>query len=74
MKAQSIAVEEPGTDTTPVRVKKIGHIVFRVKDVEETIKFWTEVMGFHVSDRNEGGLIFLRCGSDHHTIGVGKAN
>ena len=74
MKAQSIAEEEPGTDTTPVRVKKIGHIVFRVKNVDETIKFWTEIMGFHVSDRNEGGLIFLRCGSDHHTIGVGKAN
>ena len=74
MKAQSIAVEEPGTEPTPVRVKKIGHIVFRVKDVEETIKFWTEIMGFQFSDRNEGGLIFLRCGSDHHTIGVGKAN
>ena len=40
---------------TPVKVKKIGHVVYRVSDVERSVKFWTEVMGFKESDRNEHG-------------------
>jgi len=27
-------------------------------------------MGFQVSDRNERGMIFLRNGSDHHTVAL----
>jgi catechol 2,3-dioxygenase-like lactoylglutathione lyase family enzyme len=58
---------------TPVKVKKLGHVVFTVSDVERTIKFWTEIMGFQVSDRNEHGMVFLRNGSDHHTIALAPA-
>lgn len=58
---------------TPIRVKKLGHVVFTVSDVERTTKFWTEVMGFRVSDRNEMGMVFLRHGSDHHTIALFSA-
>ncbi len=59
--------------TTPVQVKKLGHVVFNVRDVERTTKFWTEIMGFHVSDRNERGMVFLRNASDHLSIGLAKA-
>ncbi len=59
--------------TTPVQVKKLGHVVFNVSDIERTTKFWTEIMGFHVSDRNERGMVFLRNASDHHTIGLAKS-
>lgn len=58
---------------TPIKVKKLGHAVFYVSDIERTVKFWTEIMGFKVSDRNEHGMVFLRCGSDHHTIGLAPA-
>ena len=44
-------IPEPN-DPTPVRVQKLGHVVFMVTDIERTTKFWTEIMGFHVSDRN----------------------
>jgi catechol 2,3-dioxygenase len=74
MKAESLAApRKQFDDETPIRVKKLGHVVFRVKDLDATIKFWTEVMGFQLSDRNENGLVFLRYGSDHHNIGVAKA-
>ena len=56
--------------TTPVNVKKLGHVVFTVSDIERTTAFWTEVMGFQVSDRNELGMVFLRSGSDHHTVAL----
>src|SRR2546425_3032571 len=57
-------------EVTPVRVRKLGHVVFTVTDIERTTSFWTEIMGFHVSDRNERGMVFLRNASDHHTIAL----
>lgn len=58
-----------------ISVNKLGHMVYEVSDIERSVKFWTEVMGFHETDRNEHGMVFLRCGSDHHAIGLkpGKA-
>ena len=58
------------SDPTPVKVQKLGHVVFTVTDIERTTKFWTEIMGFQVSDRNERGMVFLRNASDHHTIAL----
>ena len=56
--------------TTPVKVRKLGHVVFTVSDIARSTRFWTDVMGFQVSDRNERGMVFLRNGSDHHTIAL----
>jgi catechol 2,3-dioxygenase-like lactoylglutathione lyase family enzyme len=55
---------------TPIKVAKLAHLVYEVSDIERTVKFWTEIMGFHISDRNEKGMVFLRHGSDHHSIGL----
>ncbi|HUB96892.1 MAG TPA: VOC family protein [Stellaceae bacterium] len=57
-------------EVSPIKVRKIGHLVYEVSDVERTVKFWTEIMGFKISDRNEFGMVFLRTASDHHTIAV----
>jgi len=66
-------VLESTKETTPIHVRKLGHVVFRVSDVERTTKFWMEIMGFQVSDRNEIGMVFLRHASDHHTIALAPA-
>ena len=55
---------------SPIKVNKLGHIVYEVMDVERTAKFWKEVMGFQETDRNELGMVFLRYGADHHAIGL----
>lgn len=59
--------------TTPVQVKKLGHIVLTVRDIERSRRFWEDIMGFKVSDVNERGIVFLRCGSDHHTVALAQA-
>ncbi len=59
---------------TPIRVRKIGHVVYRVTDIDRSTKFWTEIMGFKVSDVNENGMVFLRCQGDHHTVALARAN
>ncbi|MBM3342507.1 MAG: hypothetical protein FJY56_10425 [Betaproteobacteria bacterium] len=60
----------PATRASPVRIKKLGHIVLEVSDVERSIKFYTEVLNFRVSDRQETGGAFLTGIGDHHTIGL----
>ena len=55
---------------TPVQIKKLGHVVFTVSDIQRTTRFWTDIMGFQVSDRNERGMVFLRNASDHHTVAL----
>jgi catechol 2,3-dioxygenase-like lactoylglutathione lyase family enzyme len=56
--------------TSPIKVNKLGHFVYEVSDVERTAAFWTEVMGFVETDRNKHGMVFFRCGADHHAIGL----
>jgi catechol 2,3-dioxygenase-like lactoylglutathione lyase family enzyme len=56
--------------TTPIQVRKLGHLVYEVSDVERSTAFWTEIMGFSISDRNEFGMVFLRSGGDHHSIAL----
>ena len=64
---------EATQETTPVHVKKIGHVVLSVSDIERSGRFWTEIMGFHFSDRNEHGMVFYRNATDHHTVALIQA-
>ena len=55
-------------------ITKIGHVVLHCRDLERTVKFYTEVLGFKVSDvyPNDmvpGGMVFMRCAADHHGVG-----
>jgi catechol 2,3-dioxygenase-like lactoylglutathione lyase family enzyme len=47
---------------------KLGHVAYRVRDVQEVVKFYTDVLGFRVSDWRDHTFAFLRCGPDHHTV------
>ena len=61
------------TEQSPVHIRKLGHVVFRVRDVERTIKFYAEILNFRVSERNEHGQVFLNACGDHHTIAIAQA-
>src|SRR5262245_11968862 len=61
------------SESSPIRIKKIGHVVLSVSDIERSSKFRTEVMGFKFSDKNEGGMRFFRNSTDHHTIALVQA-
>lgn len=49
-----------------VKIRRLGHVGIFVKDVEASKRFYTDVLGFKVSDINEQGIVFLRCATDHH--------
>jgi len=57
------------------QLRKIGHVVLNVSDLEASVRFYTEVLGMKVSDRYPdsmmpGGMVFLRCNTDHHGVAL----
>jgi catechol 2,3-dioxygenase-like lactoylglutathione lyase family enzyme len=61
--------------TTPFAVRKLGHAVIYVSDIERSKRFYTEVLGFKISDdyppsMAPDGFVFLRCNGDHHCLAL----
>jgi catechol 2,3-dioxygenase len=64
----------------PFRLNKIGHLALYVSDLQRSAKFYTEVLGFQISDvyaedggQLPGGAVFVRLNADHHGIALFKA-
>jgi catechol 2,3-dioxygenase-like lactoylglutathione lyase family enzyme len=49
-------------------ILKLGHVAYRVLDVQSVVKFYTEVLGFRVSDWRGDYFVFMRCNTDHHSL------
>ena len=61
-----------------ISVKRIGHVGLLVADVERSLKFYTETMGFTVTNlrHDSNGTLsgaFLRFEDEHHNFVIGKA-
>jgi catechol 2,3-dioxygenase-like lactoylglutathione lyase family enzyme len=59
----------------PFHIGKIGHIVINVRDVAKSTTFYTQILGFQISDvypdeMVPGGMVFMRCNTDHHGIAL----
>jgi catechol 2,3-dioxygenase-like lactoylglutathione lyase family enzyme len=59
----------------PFRIAKLGHVVLNVTDLERAVKFYTQVLGFSVSDvypqqMVPGGMVFMRRNADHHGVAL----
>ena len=59
----------------PFRIRRIGHVVLRARDLQRSVAFYTRVLGFRVSDvypeeMMPGGMVFMRCNADHHGIAL----
>lgn len=57
------------------KVTRLGHVALHVANLERSVAFYTEVLGFEVSDvypatMMPGGMVFLRFNADHHGIAL----
>ncbi|MDC0190413.1 VOC family protein [Rhodospirillales bacterium] len=62
-------------DDIPFCITKIGHVVLKVKDLERSVNFYTQILGFRVSDAYPenmmpGRMVFMRCNRDHHGVAL----
>ncbi|MEU6261470.1 VOC family protein [Streptomyces sp. NPDC047043] len=49
--------------------RKLGHVVLNTPDRAPMEKFYASI-GLRVGDRTAGGMSFLRCNSDHHSLAL----
>ncbi|MCR9137432.1 MAG: VOC family protein [Alphaproteobacteria bacterium] len=65
---------EENTDTEPVHAMpvKVSHVVLNTPDLQRTEAFYTDTLGFRLSDYYVDQMSFLRCSTDHHSIGLFK--
>ena len=56
-----------------VHPRKLGHVVIGSTDQEASTRFFTEGLGFKVSDRVPFLASFMRCSTDHHNVLVQQA-
>ena len=49
---------------------RIGHVHLKVADLERSLKFYRDVLGFEVTQRYGSGAVFLSAGGYHHHIGL----
>jgi catechol 2,3-dioxygenase-like lactoylglutathione lyase family enzyme len=59
----------------PFQLRKLGHVVLNVTDIEAAVRFYTQVLGLSISDRYPdsmvpGGMVFMRYGTDHHGVAL----
>jgi catechol 2,3-dioxygenase-like lactoylglutathione lyase family enzyme len=57
----------------PVRPRKLGHVSLGTTDVPTTQRFFTDGIGFKVSDEVKDFGAFMRCSTDHHNLAVQAA-
>ncbi|HXF52764.1 MAG TPA: VOC family protein [Hyphomicrobiaceae bacterium] len=49
-------------------IVKLGHVAYRVRDVQEVARFYGDLFGFRISDWRGDHFVFMRCNTDHHTL------
>jgi catechol 2,3-dioxygenase-like lactoylglutathione lyase family enzyme len=59
----------------PFEIKKLGHVVIRVSDLQRSTDFYVKMLGLKVSDVYSedlmpGGMVFLRFNADHHGVAL----
>ena len=57
------------------KIRRLGHVVLQVTDLDRSLLFYTQVLGFKVTEIDseelqQGGFAFLRCYTDHHSIAL----
>ncbi len=53
---------------SPIRPKKLGHCVVGTTNLDATMGFFTEGLGFKISDHIGDKGVFMRCSVDHHNV------
>jgi catechol 2,3-dioxygenase len=59
----------------PFAITKLGHIVLNCSDMDRSVRFYTQVLGFEISDiypdeMVPGGMVFMRFNEDHHGVAL----
>ncbi len=57
-------------DEVNMRVKRLGHVVLRVRELERSVRFYGEVLGLREVARYGGRMVFFSLGENHHDLAL----
>ena len=69
-----VAEHSNGWVSKTVQPRRLCHVVLNTAKFEQIVQFYTDVLGFRVSDWNEDQMAFLRCDQKHHVIAFNRAD
>ena len=55
-----------------IKVDRIAHVVIKVRNLENSLDFYTRVLGLKVMGRIDPNVAFLSTGRDHHELGIAE--
>ena len=63
-----VAEHPNGRSADRIWPSRLCHVVLNTAQFDPIVEFYTDVLGFRVSDWNEDQMAFLRCNRKHHVI------
>jgi catechol 2,3-dioxygenase len=73
MSISSDTEQHPDRPLDRSRPTKISHVVLNSAKIDEQIRFFSDVLGFKLSDSTQL-MDFLRCSADHHSLAIFRNN
>lgn len=67
-----IAQVSPDYGLRAVQPRKLSHVTLLVDDCKRSAEFYSEVLGFRVSDWVDDIFLWMRCNPDHHGLAFAK--
>jgi catechol 2,3-dioxygenase len=55
-------------------IERVGHVVIKMRDLDEAKRFYRDILGMKITDEREGFGVFFRFQDYHHDIAVFKVN
>jgi catechol 2,3-dioxygenase len=49
---------------------RIGHVHLKVSDIERSLQFYRDILGFEITQRYGSSAVFISAGGYHHHIGL----
>jgi len=68
------AMTQPYEVKAMAKIQRLGHVVIKSANQQETTRFFADVLNFKISDTIDGLIAFMRCFPNpyHHSLGVGN--
>lgn len=66
----STIADEPNSEVAMPETSDIGHVHLQVSDLARAERFYVDILGFDVTQRNYVGALFISAGGYHHHIGL----
>jgi catechol 2,3-dioxygenase-like lactoylglutathione lyase family enzyme len=71
--SSGVATHQDGYEAKPVQPSSICHVVLNTPSIDRAADFYTDMLGFRISDWSEHQMVFLRCDSKHHAVSFNQA-